>query len=90
MSLLLNFLIFLYAVTGIVTTIGYLPTIKDLLHKRKSANIQSYIIWTLCGLVTFLYALFIIHDLLLEIITGLSFASCAIILILALNLKYKK
>ncbi len=85
----LTTIVFLYAVIGIISTIGYFPTIKDLLHKKKSANIHSYIIWTLSGFIAFLYALFIISDLLLEIITGLNFASCAVILVLALRLKYK-
>ena len=80
---------FLYASTGIVATIGYIPTIRDLIKKVASANIHSYIIWTFCSGVTFLYALLVISDLLLEIVTGLNFAFCAIILSLALKLRRK-
>jgi hypothetical protein len=87
MATLLNILIFLYACTGIVSTIGYFPTVKDLLRKKKSANIPSYIVWTLTGLIAFLYALFVVKNLLLEIVTGLSFLSCFVILLLALRLK---
>jgi uncharacterized protein with PQ loop repeat len=87
---ILTIIAFLYASTGIIATMGYLPTIMDLTKKTASANIHSYIIWTFCSLITFLYALLVISDLLLEIVTGLNFASCAIILILALKLKYKK
>ncbi len=86
----LQIVVFLYASTGIVAIIGYFPTIKDLLRKKESANIQSYIIWTFCNCIAFLYALLIISDLLLEIVTGLSFASCAIILAFALRLKYNR
>jgi len=90
METILQIIVFLYASTGIVAIIGYFPTIKDLMRKKESANIQSYIIWTFCSCIAFLYAFFIISDLLLEIVIGLGFASCAIILALALKLKYKK
>lgn len=90
MEFILTIIAFLYASTGIIATIGYLPTIKDLIRKIANANIHSYIIWTFCSCITFLYALLVISDLLFEIVTGLNFASCAIILILALKLKYKK
>ena len=90
MQTLLIIIAFLYAGTGIVATIGYLPTIIDLIKNKKSANRNSYIIWTLCSGITFLYALLVISDLLLEIVTGLNFASCAIILLLILRLELKK
>ncbi len=90
MEIILIIIAFLYASTGIIATVGYIPTIRDLTKKIASANINSYIIWTFCSCITFLYALLVISDLLLEIVTGLNFASCTIILILALKLKYKK
>ena len=90
MEPMLKIIVFLYAGTGIVATIGYLPTIKDLYHKKPSANINSYIVWTFCAGITFLYAITVISDLLLEIVTGLNFLSCAIILFLAIKLKYYK
>ena len=90
MEILLKLLALLYLSTGIISTLGYIPTIKDLLHRIKSANIPSYVIWTLTGLIAYLYAFIIIKDLFLEIVTGLSFALCAIILTLALKLKNKK
>jgi hypothetical protein len=90
MDLFLVIISFLYAGTGIVATIGYLPTIRDLLKGIQSANIPSYIIWTLCAFITFLYSLFVISDLLLEIVTGLNFISCALIWILAFRIKHIK
>ncbi|OYT34454.1 MAG: hypothetical protein B6U87_02000 [Candidatus Aenigmarchaeota archaeon ex4484_52] len=90
MELILTIISFLYAGTGIIAIIGYLPTIKDLLRRKESANIHSYIVWTLCGCVSFLYALLVISDLLLESVVGLNFAFCAIILILASRLKNRK
>jgi hypothetical protein len=90
-NLLLQILIFAYASVGVVATIGYIPTIKDLWHHKKmSANISSYIIWTLTSGITFLYALFILPDMLFRIVSGLNFTCCAIILILSLSLYYRK
>ena len=44
-EILINLLILAYASTGIIATVGYWPTIKDLYKNRKaSANIPSYII----------------------------------------------
>jgi len=77
-----------YASTGIIATIGYVPTIKDLvIHRKMSANIASYSIWTFCSAVTFLYSMILIQDLLLRIVTGLNFGCCALILGLALSIK---
>jgi hypothetical protein len=90
MELLLQFLIVAYAGTGIVATIGYIPTIIDLIHKKKSANVPSYAIWTFCSIITFLYALFILSDLLLRVVTGLNFLCCAVILILGIRLNLSK
>ena len=84
---LLGIIIVAYAVSGIVSTIAYVPTIVDLWHrKRMSANISSYVLWTLCGAVTLLYAVFVLPDTLFIIVSALGFASCAIILILGIVL----
>ena len=90
MDYLLIIISFLYAGTGVVATIGYIPTIVDLIKNIPSANISSYIVWTSCAFITVLYAFLVISDLLLEIVTGLNFLSCFIILILSLRLKYMK
>ncbi len=90
-EILLQLLIIVYAGTGVIATIGYIPTIKDLwIHKKKSANITSYIIWTFCAGSAFSYALFVLQDLLVRIVTGLNFVSCLVILVLALRLNYKR
>ena len=34
METILQIIVFLYAITGIVVTIGYFPTIKDLMRKE--------------------------------------------------------
>ena len=87
-ELLLKALIFAYASAGIVAVWGYIPTIKDLLVRKKmSANLNSYYIWTVCSGITFLYSLFILPDLLFRIVSGLGFICCALILSLNIALK---
>lgn len=87
-TILLQILIVAYGATGIIALIGYWPTIKDLYrHKKKSANVASYILWTFTGGIAFLYSLFILPDLLLRIISGISFVSCLVILVLSIGLK---
>jgi hypothetical protein len=90
MNILIIIISFLYASTGIISAIGYIPTIRDLTRNVASANINSYIIWTFCSLISFIYSILAIGDLLLEIVTGLNFAACAVILAMTLNLKYRQ
>jgi len=89
-GILIQALSFAYASVGIIATIGYVPTIKDLLHKKMSANIGSYITWTFCSSVTFLYCITMFSDLLLNIVNGMNFACCESVLGLALFVKYSK
>lgn len=88
MNLLFDALILAYACVGVVQTIGYWPTLRDLYYKKKkSANISSYVIWTFCSGVTFLYSLFILPDTLFRIVSGVEFASCAAILLFSIRLR---
>jgi hypothetical protein len=90
-GLLLKILIVAYASVGVVATIGYIPTIKDLWLRRKmSANISSYVIWTASSGTAFLYSLFILKDLLFRIVSGLNFVCCVLILMLIIFLKNHK
>ena len=91
MEILLKLLMIAYGGVGIFVAIGYWPTIKDLwINKRKSANIASYVIWVACSVISFLYSLFILKDLLYRIVSGLGLLCCMLILILSIRLKYKK
>jgi len=89
MNLLTTIISILYATTGIIAIIGYTPTIRDLLRKKRSANYHSYMIWTASSTITFLYALIVIGDLLLRLMTGLLLFLNFSIFILALRLKEK-
>jgi hypothetical protein len=87
---LLNILTILYGLGGIVTFIGYIPTIKDLLHKKASANVQTYTIWTITMFLATLYGYVVLKDLAYIFVTNLNFLACAIILGLRIRLKYGK
>jgi len=90
-NLLLQILTLAYASVGIIATIGYIPTINDLAFQKKmSANISSYIAWTFCSGVTFLYCMILLSDSLLQIVNGLNFGCCALILGLSLYVKYNQ
>lgn len=89
MSVLTQALIVAYAGVGVLVTVGYLPTMKDLyFHRKKSANTQSYLIWTVCTAITLLYSIFILPDTLFRLVSGLNFLCCALILALCLRLRY--
>ncbi len=67
--------------TGIIDTIAYWLTIKDLMPLKKlSANIQSYILWTITTGVGFLYSLLILPDWLFRFVSGMMFFANAVIL----------
>ena len=86
-ELFLKTLIIVYAVQGIINLIAYWPTIKDLLHGKKSANVSSYLLWSIGAGVAFLYSLFILPDLLFIFVSAMNFLACATILFLALKHK---
>lgn len=89
-EILLQTLIITYGATGAVGLFGYWPTIRDLYHHKKpSANISSYALWSATGGIGFLYAIFILPDLLLRIVSGLHFFACLIVLILSIGLTQK-
>jgi len=86
-SLAIKLLAIAYAAVAIVNTIAYWPTIKDLYyHKKKSANLWSYILWTAASLVTLLYAIFILPDPLFIVVSALGFLCCGAIMILCIVL----
>lgn len=84
---LLQILTISYGRAGIVSIIAYWPTIKDLYHKKASANISSYILWIIATGIAFLYSLFILPDLLFMLVSGMNFGACILVLFLRLRLK---
>ena len=87
MTLFITILSILYACMGIASLIGYLPTIKDLLHHEKpSANTSSYAIWTVTSLIAFLYSIFVVPDFLFQAVSIVNLVCCTIIFVLMLKL----
>ncbi len=87
-DLLLQLITVSYASVGLIGIAAYLPTIKDLhIHKKASANISSYRLWTITTFISFLYSSFILSDLLFSIVSGMNFVFCSSILILTIRLK---
>ena len=88
-ELLLQLLIITYASVSVIGIVAYWPTIKDLYRKKPSANINSYILWTVGSGIGFLYSLFILSDLLLRIVSGLYLGANALVLLLAIKLRHR-
>lgn len=86
MDKLLIILTFLYSVWWIVTFVWFIPTMKDLYQKKKSANILTYVIWTLTTLITSLYWVFVLKDTTFIVVINLQLLACLIVLVLRLRL----
>lgn len=81
---------FLYSIGGLVTFAGFFPTMRDLWKRKPSANVHTYIIWSLTTFLTALYAIFVVKDLVFSLVISLQLAACLIVLILRLRLKLKR
>ncbi|MBI4173699.1 MAG: hypothetical protein HY519_03180, partial [Candidatus Aenigmarchaeota archaeon] len=86
-TLLIQVIALAYGAVGVIATIAYWPTVKDLLRNRPSANLESYLIWTLTTGVTFLYSIFVLPDFLFRMVSFLNFAACATIALLSVRLR---
>lgn len=90
-ELLLQILIVAYACVAVINIIAYWPTIRDLYyHKKPSANIASYILWTTVSGITFLYSIFVLPDLLFRMVSALGLTANLLVLLLSINLRYSK
>lgn len=79
-----------YGVGGIVTFVGFFPTIRDLWRRKPSANVSTYVVWSTTTFLTLLYAMLIVKDLLFSFVIGLQLAACVVVLILRLRLPRKR
>lgn len=76
----------LYGIGGIMTFLGFMPTIRDLWNKKPSANIGTYWIWATTTFITSLYGFFILQNLIFNIVINLQLLACVIVLFLRLRL----
>lgn len=79
---------FLYSITGIIGFIGFLPTIRDLLKGNPSANVRTYLVWSIITIFSLLYGFFILKDLMFNLVMGSQLLGYITVLILRLRLKY--
>jgi len=66
---------------------AYLPTIRDLWKEIPSANFITYFLWFLYYLISVLYGIFVIHDWIFIMITGLDTLLLLWIVILIIKVK---
>ena len=85
-ELFLQVLAVAYAGVGVVSIVAYWPTMRDIYH-HKTANITSYFLWTGTAGISFLYSLFILPDLLFQIVSGMNFGACMVVLLLSIGLE---
>jgi hypothetical protein len=84
--MLINLLKILYGISGVITFIGFIPTIQDLIKKKPSANLATYLVWTSTTLISSLYAVFIVKDLMFVTVINLQLVACLIISYLRFNI----
>lgn len=80
----------LYSIGGIVTFLGFVPTMIDLWNKKPSANVNTYIIWGATTFFASLYGFFVLQNLIFNIVINLQLFACIIVLILRIRLKFVK
>ena len=89
-ELALEIIKYAYGLVGIIGFVAFIPTIKDLyLHKKPSANIHSYYLWTLSTFIAMLYSYFNLDDFLFRVVSTINFFACFITLILIIGLGRK-
>lgn len=70
---------FLYSAVGVATLIGYIPQIIQLVRvktKRHMVSIPSWSLWTITSLISLLYAIVVIQDLIFSAVSLVNFAGC--------------
>ena len=83
----IEILTFFYGVGGIITFFSFVPTMIDLWNKKPSANISTYVVWTMTTFLTSLYGIFVLHNLVFNIVINLQLLACTIVLILRIRMR---
>lgn len=71
----------LFAVSGTVSFLAYLPTIVDLWRGKPSANVSSYALWASTAAAGSLYTHVVLGDLLAIVAADLQTLACVTILV---------
>jgi uncharacterized protein with PQ loop repeat len=85
----IELLTFMYGMVGIISLVGYLPQILELIRNKTctSVSIKSWLIWTYTSLVSTGYAFFAISDTALQFVTSVNAMGCIVVLTLAIYRK---
>ena len=79
-------IIFAYTLIGAISLVAYLPQILMLFKSKggsKDVSLQTWGVWSLNGLVSLLYAVYILEDLIASLIFAVDFLGAILILGLA-------
>jgi hypothetical protein len=86
-STFIRILTALYGMSGVISMIAYLPTIKDLLQGMPSANFTTYFLWFVYYLISVFYGIFVIYDWLFIIVSGLDALIILVIVVLIIRVQ---
>lgn len=75
-------LTFLYIVSGVISMVGYITTIGDLLKGLPSANIPTYCTWAMVSAIGAIYGIMKLQDWAVFAIYAFAFLFCIVIIIL--------
>jgi uncharacterized membrane protein (DUF106 family) len=78
-----------YGISGIISLLGYLPTVKDLWKGIPSANFYTYLTRLVYYIIALLYGIFILHDWLFILVNG-ALDSVFLVLIVVLISRLQK
>ncbi len=76
---------FLYSLVGVVGLVGFIPQIIKIIKAENddsTVSISSWLLWSVTGLVSMLYGIIVVNDLLIIVITCINFVGCLLITIL--------
>lgn len=85
-------LIFAYSLIGFVSLLAYAPQIRRLFKSKNAVtdiSLQTWSVWCMDAVVSLLYAIFVLEDLLTSLIFGIDFLGAASIVGLVAKNKFK-
>jgi uncharacterized protein with PQ loop repeat len=77
-----------YASTGLISAIGYMPTLIDLYNKKSSANLRTYSIWLVGSFITMMYSFCVMDDNLFRIMSMGNFTMVTLVFFMLLRIKH--
>jgi hypothetical protein len=87
-EILTSLLLLAYAAMGGVALLAFGPTIKDLWVGKSGINSTTYIVWLTNAAIGSLYALFIVGDFVMLLISSLYAVCCCVVL--SLNWRFQR